>query len=186
MDAVYDWVENIVCFYIFITMILQILPKESYRKYIRFFTGLLLVIVVMTPLLNVLGKEETLSKEISRISFFQELDNRKLDTKHLEEAQKEVFLKEYETSIGVDISQMAQARGLDTQQVEVVLTKEYQLEEIKLVVSFQGNQGLHLKKAVFSEEEKEYPSVQQLKQELMDAYQITKEQIEINVQGGME
>ena len=60
MEAVYGWVRNLVCFYIFITAILHLLPKESYRKYIRFFTGLLLVILVLTPIFSLLGEKENL------------------------------------------------------------------------------------------------------------------------------
>ena len=58
MDIIYGWIKNIICFYIFITVILHLLPKENYRKYVRFFTGMLLVILVMNPVLSLLGKEE--------------------------------------------------------------------------------------------------------------------------------
>ena len=74
MDIIYAWVKNIVCYYIFLTVIFHLLPKSSYQKYVRFFSGMLLMILVVTPVLSVLGKEDVLLQKINQAGFFQELD----------------------------------------------------------------------------------------------------------------
>ena len=113
MELVYTWVKNIVCFYIFMNIIIHLLPKDSYRKYVRFFSGMLLMILVATPVLSVLGQEEVLMQKISQAGFFQELDNIKLDTAHLEQTQKKAYLQEYERAIEMDIERIAQGKGLN-------------------------------------------------------------------------
>lgn len=39
MGYIYSWVKNLVCFYILLTVVLHLLPKENYQKYVRFFSG---------------------------------------------------------------------------------------------------------------------------------------------------
>ena len=84
MGYVFTWVKNLVCFYLLLTVVLHLLPRQSYRKYVRFFSGMLLTILVVSPVLSLLGNEEALREKISQAEFFQDLDNHKLDTEHLE------------------------------------------------------------------------------------------------------
>ena len=135
MELVYTWVKNIVCFYIFMNIIIHLLPKDSYRKYVRFFSGMLLMILVATPVLSVLGQEEVLMQKISQAGFFQELDNIKLDTAHLEQTQKKAYLQEYERAIEMDIERIAQGKGLNPLRTEARLSEDYRVESIVLEVS---------------------------------------------------
>lgn len=183
MDAVYGWVRNLVCFYIFMTAVLHLLPKESYRKYIRFFTGLLLVILVLTPVFSLFRDENVLYEKIAQAGFWQDTENIKLDTEYLEDSQRAIYQKEYEKAIGVDISQMAESQELETREVEVQLDHDYQVKQISLKVSFSDGEGAGVEKAFFAGEE-EYPAVRQLKKNLSEFYGIAESQIEVAVRGG--
>ncbi|MCI8484987.1 MAG: stage III sporulation protein AF [Lachnospiraceae bacterium] len=184
MHIIYVWVKNIVCFYILLTVVLHLLPKEGYQKYVRFFSGMLLMILIITPVLSLLGKEDVLLKRIDQAGFFQELDNLKLDTEHLEQTQKRAYLKEYERAIGTDISRIAEGKQLNPCWTEVHLSDTYQVESIAMEVSFEKEEGLSVQKASFGDDSKEYPEVYNLKQELMDFYQLEEGQISITVRDG--
>lgn len=184
MEVIYTWVKNIVCFYIFMAIILHLLPKESYRKYVRFFSGMLLTILVATPALSIFGKEEVLMQKISQAGFFQELDNMKLDTEHLEEAQKEIYVQEYEKAIGMDVSRIAEGKGMYTLWVQVGMSESYQVESIGMEVGFGEGDGISIQKIPFGDGGGEYPKVRELKEELMEFYRLEEGQIEIAVQGG--
>lgn len=54
-EYIYEWIQNLACYMILITAVIQILPNNSYRKYIRFFCGLILVIVLASPVLELFG-----------------------------------------------------------------------------------------------------------------------------------
>lgn len=184
MEVIYTWVKNIVCFYIFMAVILHLLPRESYRKYVRFFSGMLLTVLVATPVLSVFGKEEVLMQKISQAGFFQEMDNMKLDTEHLEETQKKVYVQEYEKAIEMDVSRIAEGKGLRALWVHVGLTEEYQVEGIGMEVGLEEGDGISIRKADFGDGSGEYPRVRELKEELMEFYRLKEGQIEIAVQGG--
>ncbi|TGY95426.1 hypothetical protein E5329_14760 [Petralouisia muris] len=183
MEIIYTWVKNIVCFYIFMNIIIHLLPRESYRKYVRFFSGMLLMILVATPVLSVLGKEDELMKKISQAGFFQELDNLKLDTAHLEQTQKKMYVQEYERAIEMDIGRIAEGKELYPVQIEVHLSEEYQVESIAMAVRVEED-GVSVPKASFGDNSSEYPGAGELKQELMEFYRLDETKIQIAVQGG--
>lgn len=53
MEAISQWIKTISCFLIFMAIVLNILPKNNYRKYIGVFMGVLLIIVVMSPIKDI-------------------------------------------------------------------------------------------------------------------------------------
>ena len=173
VHAVYAWLRNLVCFSIFLTLILHLLPRENYQKYVRFFAGMLLMILVFSPVLSLLGEKEALLQKISQAEFFQDMDNIKLDTKHLQQTQKEVYVKEYERAIEMDVARMAEGKQLLARQVAVRLSDSYQVESIAMEVEEE--------EAALSEMGQSYQKTDQLRQELMEFYQLQEGQIEIAV-----
>ena len=136
MSYIYSWVKNLVCFYILLTVVLHLLPKQNYQKYVRFFSGMLLTILVTSPILSLMGNEELIREKINQAEFFQGLDNLKLDTAHLEDQQKELYREEYERALGMDVSRMAEDKQLIPRQVKVQLSEDYEVESIEMTVSW--------------------------------------------------
>ena len=56
-----QWIQNVTFYFVIVTLILQIVPNKSYRKYIQFITGLILILVLAEPILRF--TETTLSLE---------------------------------------------------------------------------------------------------------------------------
>lgn len=55
MKYLYQWIENLAYCLILMTAVQHILPGDSYRKYIRFFSGLIMVLLLITPILDLFG-----------------------------------------------------------------------------------------------------------------------------------
>ena len=60
LEYIYEWIGNIAFYMIMVTAVLHLLPNSDYQKYIRFFTGLVLVILLATPILKIFGMEKDL------------------------------------------------------------------------------------------------------------------------------
>ncbi len=58
MDYFYEWMQNLAVYMILVTIVIQMLPNNSYKKYVRFFTGLILIILLSGPILKILGIEQ--------------------------------------------------------------------------------------------------------------------------------
>ena len=183
MNLIYSWVKNIVAFYILMTAVLHLLPKSSYQKYVRFFGGLLLVVLLLTPILTLLKKQDTLLGRVSYESFRQQLDTIQLDTQGLEQWQKAAYQQEYGKAVGGDITLMAQEQELTVLRVEVELTDDYEIASVVMQVSLAGQQeGISIEKITLRDNSREYPAVARFKEKLMEFYKLGESQIQITVQ----
>lgn len=52
---IYDWMENIAFYLVILVAIMQMIPQSSYQKYIRFFAGMILILMLAGPILKLFG-----------------------------------------------------------------------------------------------------------------------------------
>lgn len=62
MDVIYEWIKNIAFYMISVSVVLKVLPGNQYQKYIQFFTGIILIILVFLPIIRLAGKEQTVKE----------------------------------------------------------------------------------------------------------------------------
>lgn len=55
IEYLYEWVRGIAYYMVLVTVIMQIIAGGSYRKYIRLFTGIILVLMILTPVMQIFG-----------------------------------------------------------------------------------------------------------------------------------
>lgn len=53
----YEWAQDLSVYLILITAVFYALPDSGYKKYVRFFTGLVLIFMMAAPVLKVLGSD---------------------------------------------------------------------------------------------------------------------------------
>ena len=49
MNGIYEWIRSVVSFMILMTVIMNLLPDKKYEKYLRLFTGLVFLTLVLAP-----------------------------------------------------------------------------------------------------------------------------------------
>ena len=55
---IYEWMENIAFYLVILVAIMQMIPQTSYQKYIRFFAGMILILMLAGPILRIFGMTE--------------------------------------------------------------------------------------------------------------------------------
>lgn len=55
---IYEWMENIAFYLVILVAIMQMIPQSSYQKYIRFFAGMILILMLTGPILRIFGMTE--------------------------------------------------------------------------------------------------------------------------------
>ena len=53
----YEWTQNLAFYMVLITVVLHVIPDSGYKKYIRFFTGMVLILMIVTPVLHLFGMD---------------------------------------------------------------------------------------------------------------------------------
>lgn len=91
-EGLYQWVENIAFYMVFMTAALHLIPGDGYRKYLKFFTGMILILLVISPVLRVVGMEQTFHEIFEERIYEEELRNIEKETSYLKEIQLEEYL----------------------------------------------------------------------------------------------
>ena len=64
MQAILDMVRMIAVFYLLEQMVLQLIPGERYERYVRFYLGLLLVLLLLQPVFQIFRLAEQLDQKV--------------------------------------------------------------------------------------------------------------------------
>ncbi len=100
---IYDWLWNFVCYMILITALLQVLPENSYQKYIRFFSSLILVLILASPIFRLLGMEENFRQLYNNAEYRQIKKEIEAKERFIKEQEQDFWSEaEYEDSIEMD------------------------------------------------------------------------------------
>ena len=69
LSQLYSWLQNVVCYFLLLTVVMNLLPDDSYKKYIRYYMGLLLILTFISPVFQITEIEKTgnVYREISGI-----------------------------------------------------------------------------------------------------------------------
>ena len=60
---IYEWMKNIAFYLVIMVAVMQMIPKSNYQKYIRFFAGMILILMLAGPLLRIFGMMDFQSSE---------------------------------------------------------------------------------------------------------------------------
>ena len=74
----YEWIRNVAFYLVLVTALLHVLPRSGYQKYIRFFTGLVLILLVLAPVLKLFQMEEELRDAYRDDSWLEQLEEIKV------------------------------------------------------------------------------------------------------------
>lgn len=66
MDILYETIRNICAFVILTTVVNNLLHESVYQKYVRFFTGLVLILIVVKPIVDILSNENVFAGNIEK------------------------------------------------------------------------------------------------------------------------
>lgn len=74
MEYLYDWVQNIAVYLVLMTAIIQAIPSKEYGPYVKFYMGLVVVLMLCTPIIKVFGIEERVNVSYSAKKYRMEFD----------------------------------------------------------------------------------------------------------------
>ena len=112
MDILNDAMENISVFIILTTLINNLLTESTYKKYIRFFTGMVLIAIIINPIIRLVSSGESIFDEIRLNDLIIKRDELKDDLMLYEEDAGSVIEEQYNEITGDIIADIADKEGL--------------------------------------------------------------------------
>lgn len=195
MDAVNQWVRNIVFYIIGVGVIYQLLPGKEYHKYMKYFTSIILVLLVLSPLTGFFHLDEKLEYYFQSFTYRQEASDFSVRLKEADEQRYKDVLKEYETMVENNIEAMAAKRDLYLASCDVMLEEDAEsagfgsITGIRAAVTYKrlGNQQITVDEIRIGNEKQaddtsKHPVLEQVRQDIMDFYSISEEQVTVVLQ----
>lgn len=131
MDSIYEWMKNLSFFAVLGTAVLQIIPDQGFRKYVRFFTGLLMVSMLILPVLKIAGKEDFFADVYKSRDYQEQIEDAEKKRQNLLE-QIQVLKQndsENKTDIKSQESDTGTVKRIEVEQIEIGKDREQALGE---------------------------------------------------------
>lgn len=114
---------------IFVTFIEIMVPEGSMRKYINLVVGLLVMIVIINPFLNLLASDFDMGSKILEMSRAIDLKDTKLQAENLETGQRESIVRVYKNRLEEQIARQVMETNLTASvRAEVFIDEDYESE----------------------------------------------------------
>lgn len=137
MEAWYSWVQNLVFFFLFMAVIDNLIAGKNYRKYIRLFSGTVLILLVLKPLTGGLRLEESIARAYQSFVFQYQAEDLQEELLGIEEKRLEQMIRQYEEAVAVDVEQMAAEEMLAVEDCQASIDGNAQSETYGQVVRIQ-------------------------------------------------
>ena len=206
MEEVYSWIRNIVIYMIMNTVIMNLLGNKSYKKYISIVSGMILVLIVISPVMKLMKMDENLDYYLRANDFAVETSDFKNDLSHMEEEQSDVIFAQYKEKIRAQVAELLLEEEVYLNTFDVTIDKDTNsasfgeilgmdiTADMEAVKNTDSSRLLvdeiEIKQIIINEAgektDNSTPSPMEItiKNKLSDFYNIKKGNININIQGG--
>lgn len=124
MNEVYNWVKNIVIFLVLTTIITNLLGKSSYKKYVKLITGIILVIMVISPLLKLFQLDKTMDYYFTTNFLIAEAQDMNSRLMGAEEEQMRAIFREYKDQIEKQVRNLLSEQNLYIIHIEINIDED--------------------------------------------------------------
>ncbi|BCN30396.1 hypothetical protein bsdtb5_16910 [Anaeromicropila herbilytica] len=137
MEILYSWIRNIIVYIILLNIVMNLLGKSSYKKYIGVFTGMILVLIVVAPIIKVIKASNTLDYYFESNNLALNANDVSNEMIQMEGKQKETIYKQYKAKIANQISQIVEKQGLHTKSIDVEIYEDKKSDDFGKIKSIQ-------------------------------------------------
>jgi stage III sporulation protein AF len=188
------------------SIIANLLGKSSYKKYINLITGIILVILVISPLLKLFQLDKTLDYYFTTNTLLADAQDLDSQLKDMENGQKDAIFDEYKEQIKIQVAKILKDEKVHIYEIEVTIDEDDSSSNYGNILSL-NVMGGHVVKDESSKEavnidtvkidkikiekqveepssEKNYLSPEEInaKNKLSDFYNINSDNINISIQ----
>ena len=156
MGALLDYIKNIGYFLILMSLVSNVMPDNSYKKYCRMFCGLILVVLVINPFYGFLNYEGDIKDIFAMTSYESKAMELENQIKMSESNTRDRVIGEYEKLIVNELQGSAREEGLYIMEAQVELTEgeDIQLSGLNLIVTEKNISTDEIEDELLEEQEK--------------------------------
>lgn len=123
-QEIYSWIKNIVIYMIINTIIMNLLGDKSYKKYVSIVSGMILVLIVISPLVKLMKLDDSLDYFLRYNFFASETKEYKSQLEQAEEKQDEAIFAGYKDKIREQVKELLQSQEVYLKSCEITLDED--------------------------------------------------------------
>ena len=133
------YMRGFVILFVLLVLLSYLPPGKQYRKYIRFYAQLLMVLAALRPLFVLFGGKDTFYEKMAYAQCMEKLSEFSRDTQKIAYLNQDRYRTEYENVIAENIREkvddMLQEYGLGAESVTVELGEDHTMQEICIYIT---------------------------------------------------
>lgn len=133
LEGIYAWTCSIAGYFLFVTVLEQLLPGKKYSKYVRLFSGMVLILLVVQPFINKEQIEAKIALDYETLLFQYEAGDLKEEILGIEHQRLEQMIRQYEEAVEGDIRLMAEDGGVEVKDCQVTICADQEKENFGTV-----------------------------------------------------
>lgn len=124
MDIIYQTVKNIIIYLILTTVVMNLLGNSTFKKYVGIFTGMILILIVIRPVMNFLEMGEKLDYNFNLN--YVTTSNKALEGSivEAENQQKKQIMLSYQEALKEEIKSMLEENQFFLVEFEIALAED--------------------------------------------------------------
>lgn len=132
IDFFRNWISVLLCLGIFVTIIRLVIPKNNLRKYIYSLIGIITIIALVSPLIDIFKNNDMQDSIKSVLSNLDEQENVNVDTEKYSNVKEEAVKKSFIQSIKNDVKSKLEGKSIVVKSVDVFISDNYDIEKIEI------------------------------------------------------
>lgn len=133
VEGIYGWIRSLAGYFLFVTVLEQLLPGKKYGKYVRLFSGMVLILLVVQPLTDKEKLEAQIARGYEALVFQYEAGDLREEILGVEHKRLEQMIRQYEEAVAIDIRRMAEADGVSVADCQVSICSDQESEDFGTV-----------------------------------------------------
>lgn len=142
MDIIYEGIRTIAVYLILVTVLLNLVNGNTYKKYVELVCGMVLILIVLSPITKLLSLDDNMQYNLNLSNFKLEMLEQEF-FKEAEEFNQEALAKEYKKVLMEQISQIVEQEGQIVEKSDITLSKEDYgvIEEVVVEIREERNES---------------------------------------------
>lgn len=163
-----EWIHQIVTYVILITVLRGLINKPNYEQYFRFFSGIILILLVISPVLHYI-KQDTQWYDMLQEKVLQiDMDSIREELAVTEGKRQEVIMEQYKGRLETQIITLGNSQGIRIAGVGLQVDEEGGIQRMEVHLGTDDTGGKLTKE-----------TLRNFRQELCERFELQEEQVVI-------
>ncbi len=130
MQSLTEWIRSVLTVYLLMLVLLYFSAGESYKKFIRFFMGLVFVLTVCKPFFSIADRTQLFSDGITYEAYRKQVQQAQQDFGRMEQTEAARYSTYYGRALEEQWMAQAAEQKLTLRAISVTLNESYEPEQV--------------------------------------------------------